>query len=128
MEHKTFTLHAQLLTFDDGGYTAQITTRRLNALMQTIHCKTEDAKKHLEFISESYEALLVVFERAGYGGLSLINLILNYVNDVPVKSFHTCVRKGKRIMGEDGYVKDEIFEKEQFVKRNTMFLTHNEAN
>lgn len=112
--YKGFKLYGTLLTFDDGGFYSDVTTRRLNALMQTIQCETDDVIKWWRTLMDNramfIRAMFTVLD-VDVGGI--VNLILQFCGpvNVPLRHYETRVKKK---------VRQPVFKPNQFVMRNSL--------
>lgn len=112
--YKGFKLYGTLLTFNDGGYNTNVTTRRLNALMQTIHCKTGDvAKLWQTLMDETREAIRAMFTVLNVDLGGIVNLILQFCGpvNVPISYYTTSIKD---------MVRRPAFNPNQFVMRYSL--------
>ena len=109
--HGKFKLYGTYLTFDDGGYITNVTSRRLNALMQTIHGETSEVTELWKtLIDDTREAISAMFEKEVPG---IVELILQFCGPVklPLTSYSTGVKRG---------VRRPTFKKNQYVMQNSL--------
>lgn len=112
--YKGLKLYGTLLTFDDGGYVTNVTTRRLNALMQTIQGETGDVIKWWQaLMDETREAIRALFTVLNVDVGGLVNLILQFCGpvNVPISFYTTSIKDG---------VRRPAFKPNQFVMRNSL--------
>lgn len=109
--HGKFKLYGTYLTFNDGGFTTDITSRRLNALMQTIHDETSEVTELWKaLIDDTRKAISAMFEKEVPG---IVELILQFCGPVklPLTSHSTGVKRG---------VRRPTFKKNQYVMQNSL--------
>ncbi len=113
--HGKFKLYGTLLTFNDGGFTTNVTSTRLNALMQTIHGKTSELTELWKILIDNkrkeISALISALLKKEVPGM--VELILQFCGPVnlPVTSYSTCVKRG---------VREPTFKPNQFVMRDSL--------
>lgn len=115
-----FKLYGTLLTFNDGGFTTNVTSTRLNALMQTIHGKTSELtelwKTLIDKKRKDIKALISALLKKEVPGM--VELILQFCGPVnlPVTSYSTGVKGG---------VREPTFEPNQFVMQDSLCVVVN---
>ena len=118
--HGKFTLYGTLLTFNDGGFTTNVTSARLNALMQTIHGKTSELTELWKTLIDNKrkEISALISARLKKEVPGIVELILQFCGPVnlPVTSYSTGVKRG---------VREPTFKPNQFVMRDSLCVVVN---
>ena len=118
--HGKFKLYGTLLTFNDGGFTTNVTSARLNALMQTIHGKTSELTELWKILIDNRALIiaLISYRLLKKGVPGIVELILQFCGPVnlPVTSYSTGVKRG---------VREPTFKPNQFVMRDSLYVVVN---
>ena len=116
--HGKFKLYGTYLTFDDGDYTTNVTSSRLNALMQTIHGETSEVTELWKTLIDDRRKAIsdIMFEKKKEKEVpGIVELILQFCAPVnlPVGYYGTSVKRG---------VREPTFKKNQFVMQDSLYV------
>lgn len=113
-----FKLYGTLLTFNDGGFMTNVTSTRLNALMQTIHGKTSELTELWKILIDNTRKEISALLKKEVPGM--VELILQFCGPVnlPVTRYSTGVKRG---------VREPTFKQNQFVMRDSLCVVVNEV-